>query len=94
MHDILTVTVNFKMKEKILAMLRSLFRDIQNTHLSVQPVIVDNDRGDGLKKALEKEFEVEIAPPLTPPRKGGEIGQQFPPLPEGRLGGVGALNSA
>ena len=27
-------------------------------------------------------------PPLTPPRKGGEIGKQFPPLVEGRLGGV------
>ena len=33
---------------------------------------------------------VKSTPPLAPPRKGGETAQ-FPPLPEGRLGGVGAI---
>ena len=94
MFDIVTVTVNYKMKDKILAMLRSLFRDIAESTLKVQPVIVDNGSGDGIKEALEREFEV-VAPPLTPPQGGGET-NQFPPLallsvplPEGRLGGVG-----
>ena len=56
MYDIITVTVNYKMKDKILAMLRSLFRDVEGSNLKVQPVIVDNDRADGLEVALSKEF--------------------------------------
>jgi len=58
MYDIITVTVNYKMKEKVLEMLRSLFCDIQGSSLKVQPVIVDNGSGDGLKEVLEKEFNV------------------------------------
>lgn len=56
MCDIMTVTVNYKMKGKILAMLRSLFRDIHGTSLRVQPVIVDNASGDGMGDALRTEF--------------------------------------
>ena len=56
MYDIVTVTVNYKMKDKILAMLRSLFRDVQGSNLSVQPVIVDNASHDGMEDALKKEF--------------------------------------
>ncbi|MBI4135512.1 glycosyltransferase family 2 protein [Candidatus Uhrbacteria bacterium] len=56
MFDVVTVTVNFKMKDKILAMLRSLFRDIQGTNLKVQPVVVDNASGDGIEETLKKEF--------------------------------------
>lgn len=56
MYDILTVTVDFKMKEKILEMLRSLFHDLEGTSLRVQPVIVDNASGDGIGEALKKEF--------------------------------------
>lgn len=56
MFDIVTVTVNYKMKDKIVAMLRSLFRDIEGTALKVQPVIVDNASGDGIEETLKKEF--------------------------------------
>ncbi len=56
MFDIVTVTVNYKMKENVLAMLRSLFRDIQGTSLRVQPVIVDNASGDGIGEAIAREF--------------------------------------
>ncbi len=55
MYDIVTVTVNYKMKDKILAMLSSLFRDIAESTLKVQPVIVDNGSGDGIGETL-KEF--------------------------------------
>ncbi|MBI2552652.1 tRNA-specific 2-thiouridylase [Candidatus Uhrbacteria bacterium] len=43
-----------------------------------------------LGKIELKEFlyGVEDGPPLTPPRGGGEIAKQFPPLTKGRLGGV------
>ncbi len=41
-------------------------------------------------RRLNTRYKTAGTPPLTPPRQGGEIGQQFPPLPEGRLGGVGA----
>ena len=34
MYDIVTVTVNYKMKDKVLAMLRSLFRDTENRDIS------------------------------------------------------------
>ena len=56
MLDIVTVTVNYKMKDKIVAMLRSLFRDIEGTALKVQPVVVDNASGDGIGEALKQEF--------------------------------------
>ncbi|MBI2551935.1 glycosyltransferase family 2 protein [Candidatus Uhrbacteria bacterium] len=56
MFDIITVTVNYKMRDKILAMLRLLFRDVQGTNLKVQPVVVDNASRDGLKEALTQEF--------------------------------------
>lgn len=56
MFDIVTVTVNFHMKQKILLMLRSLFRDIQGTMLKIKPVIVDNGSDDGIQQALEQEF--------------------------------------
>ncbi|MDO8505391.1 MAG: glycosyltransferase family 2 protein [bacterium] len=56
MYDIVTVTVNYKMKDKIVVMLRSLFRDIEGTNLKVQPVIVDNGSGDGIEETLKKEF--------------------------------------
>lgn len=56
MYDIVTVTVNYKMRDKILAMLTSLFRDIAGSALKVQPVIVDNASGDGIKEALTQEF--------------------------------------
>ncbi|OGL66284.1 cysteine--tRNA ligase, partial [Candidatus Uhrbacteria bacterium RIFCSPHIGHO2_01_FULL_47_11] len=45
-----------------------------------------------IKKLLKRGHAylvAESAPPLTPPPQGGET-NQFPPLPEGRLGGVGA----
>lgn len=54
MFDILTVTVNFKMKDKILEMLRSLFRDIQGSNLNIKPVIVDNESNDGIEQALKE----------------------------------------
>ena len=60
MFDIVTVTVNYKMRENALAMLRSLFRDIQGANLKVQPVVVDNGSGDGIKDALMKEFFVSV----------------------------------
>src|SRR3989338_5887350 len=56
MFDIVTVTVNYKSKEKIVAMLVSLFRDIEGGALKVQPVIVDNDYGDSIEETLKKEF--------------------------------------
>lgn len=56
MYDIVTVTVNYKMKEKIMAMLRSLFSDIVGSSLSVQVVVVDNASGDGIAQAIAAEF--------------------------------------
>lgn len=55
-YDVVSVTVNYKMREKILAMLRSLYRDVAGSTLSVQPVIVDNASDDGLAGAIEQEF--------------------------------------
>src|SRR3989339_550663 len=74
MYDIVTVTVNYKMKDKVLAMLRSLFRDTENRDISnfaaqnletslfprVQSVVVDNDSRDSIKDALVKEFSQRI----------------------------------
>ncbi|MDO8425172.1 MAG: glycosyltransferase family 2 protein [bacterium] len=56
MNDIVTVTVNYQMKEKVLAMLRSLYRDVAGSGLAVQPVIVDNASGDGIADAIAREF--------------------------------------
>ncbi|MEK7606684.1 MAG: glycosyltransferase family 2 protein [Patescibacteria group bacterium] len=56
MYDIVAVSVNYKMKEKILEMLRSLFLDIASTSLSVQVVVVDNASGDGIARAIAVEF--------------------------------------
>lgn len=70
MYDIVTVTVNFRMKDKILEMLRSLFRDISESTLKVQPVIVDNDRAEGLEKALQEEF----GPKVVYLDAGGNVG--------------------
>ena len=86
MYDIVTITVNYKMKEKILAMLRSLFCDIEGSGLRVQPVIVDNASGDGIKEALEKEFSVWSPPSQSSPIKGAEEKRNPPPLVGGDKG--------
>lgn len=56
MFDIVTVTVNYKMRDKAFAMLRSLFCDMQGASLKIQPVVVDNGSHDDIKDALMKEF--------------------------------------
>jgi len=56
MYDVVTVTVNYKMREKVLAMLRSLYRDTAGSSFTVQPVIVDNASGDGIASAMKQEF--------------------------------------
>lgn len=56
MYDIVTITVNYKMREKILAMLRSLYRDIAGSTLRIQPVVVDNASRDGIASAVTQEF--------------------------------------
>ena len=86
MFDIVTVTVNYKMKDKILAMLRSLFHDLEGSALKVQPVIVDNGSGDGIKEALEKEFSVWSPPSQSSPIKGEEEKRNPPPLVGGDMG--------
>ena len=94
MYDIVTVTVNFKMRDKIMEILRSLFRDIasgggQAPALQVLPVIVDNASGDGIKEALEKEFEVITPSPQPSPPKEGEGVYGMSPLPAGEGQGEG-----
>lgn len=86
MFDIVTVTVNFKMRDKILEMLRSLFRDIEGSALKVQPVIVDNDRADGLEDALKKEFSIAVI--STEAKRSGEISR------DASMQGVGSLDFA
>ena len=54
MHDIVTITVNYKMKDDIDRMLQSLKEDIKDTQLKVLSVIVDNDSQDGIKLMLQE----------------------------------------
>jgi len=56
MHDVVTVTVNYKMRDSVLAMLRSLYRDTAGSTLRVQPVIVDNASDDGIAGAIAAAF--------------------------------------
>lgn len=63
MHDVVTVTVNYKMRDKVLTMLRSLYRDVAGSSVRVQPVVVDNASGDGIAEAVAREFsDVHPAP--------------------------------
>lgn len=48
MYDVVTITVNYKMKEDIIRMLNHLKSDIKESALKVLPVVVDNDSRDGL----------------------------------------------
>jgi GT2 family glycosyltransferase len=57
MHDVVTVTVNYKMRDQVIAMLRSLYRDIAGSALRVQPVIVDNASDGGIAEAIAHEFQ-------------------------------------
>ncbi|MEK7211491.1 MAG: glycosyltransferase family 2 protein, partial [Patescibacteria group bacterium] len=56
--DIVIITVNYKMKEKILAMQESLLRDVRGLPLRVQLVVIDNASGDGIAEALQEKFPV------------------------------------
>jgi GT2 family glycosyltransferase len=56
MYDIVTITVNYKMKEKILKMLASLFKDIEKANLKIKLVVVDNASLDGIEQALAEMF--------------------------------------
>ncbi|MFH1430593.1 MAG: glycosyltransferase [Candidatus Uhrbacteria bacterium] len=54
--DVAVVTVNYKMREQVLTMLRSLYRDTVGGSLRVQPVVVDNASDDGIVDAIAREF--------------------------------------
>ncbi|MDP3244580.1 MAG: glycosyltransferase family 2 protein [bacterium] len=56
MYDIVTVTVNYKMKDKVLAMLRSLFSDVEGSGLKIKAVVIDNASLDGLEQELAEKF--------------------------------------
>ncbi|MBT5262421.1 MAG: glycosyltransferase family 2 protein [Candidatus Magasanikbacteria bacterium] len=56
MKDISIVIVNYKMKDVLVACLRSLYRDITNSPLDVSVVVVDNNSEDGLREVLLREF--------------------------------------
>jgi GT2 family glycosyltransferase len=65
MYDVVTVTVNYKMRDKVLAMLRSLERDIAGSDLRVQSVIVDNASNDGIAAAVAEEFRDAYPKPIV-----------------------------
>ncbi len=73
MHDVVTVTVNYKMRDKVLAMLRSLYRDTAGSGCIVQPVIVDNASGDGIAGAIKQEF-AEVHPQPIVLDAGANVG--------------------
>jgi len=56
MYDIVTITVNYKMKDKILRMLESLGKDIAGAGLNIKSVVIDNASGDGIAEALREKF--------------------------------------
>jgi N-acetylglucosaminyl-diphospho-decaprenol L-rhamnosyltransferase len=64
MHDVAVVTVNYEMRDSILAMLHSLYRDVQGSGLDVQPIIVDNSSDSLLCDALSQQFNLAERPPI------------------------------
>lgn len=56
MFDIAIITVNYKMKDRIRACLRTLTSDIRDSGLTVKVVVVDNASGDGIAAALSAEY--------------------------------------
>ncbi|MDO8463516.1 MAG: glycosyltransferase [bacterium] len=56
MHDLVTITVNYRMAASVVTMLRSLYRDVAGSGLTVQPVVVDNASGDGIAETIAREF--------------------------------------
>lgn len=56
MYDIITITVNYKMKEKVMRMLRSLYHDIDGVGLKIESVVIDNNSLDGIEQALARDF--------------------------------------
>lgn len=80
MVDIATITVNYKTRDSVLAMLRSLYRDIRGSALAVQPVIVDNASGDGIAETIAREFRTVSPQPLVlsaPANLGFSRGNNF-----------------
>lgn len=56
MYDIAIITVNYKMKDRIRACLRTLTADLRDAELSVKIVVVDNASGDGIAASLAAEY--------------------------------------
>lgn len=65
MIDVVAITVNYKMRDPIITMLRSLYADVAGSGLVVQPVIVDNASGDGIAAALAREFRDAAPRPIV-----------------------------
>ncbi|MBI2482575.1 glycosyltransferase [Candidatus Uhrbacteria bacterium] len=54
--DVVAITVNYRMRDEVLAMLQSLYRDCAGSALRVQPVVVDNASNDGIARAVASQF--------------------------------------
>ncbi len=56
MHDIAIITVNYNMRDAILAMLKSAQKDIAISDLDIAVVIVDNASSDNLVRILKNQY--------------------------------------
>ena len=56
MKDVSVVIVNYKMKDVLVACLKSLYLDISKSDLDISVVVVDNNSEDGLRHALMRDF--------------------------------------
>lgn len=56
MKDVSIVIVNYRMKEDIEKCLRSLYRDLIGSRLSVQVVVVDNNSGDDIGTCIKEKY--------------------------------------
>ncbi|MFH1099098.1 MAG: glycosyltransferase family 2 protein [Candidatus Uhrbacteria bacterium] len=65
MLDVAVVTVNYKMRDKVVVMLRSLVRDLAGGSLRVQLIVVDNASGDGVAEVINHEFRNDSFRPIV-----------------------------
>lgn len=71
--DVVVVTVNYHVVDRIVRMLETLYWDTSRSGLTIQPVVVDNGSDDDIADILRRRFDRVRNPPVVL-RAGGNLG--------------------